>query len=283
MALGGIAALALVGAALALPLRRAVLVEGAAVLAVLLAFLLHPPQLERNWSVSSARVARTSLDGSSLRIENVRNFEHHSPTEATPAWYDRTYDLAQLVGADFVLTRFGENPGIGHVMLRFRFASGPNLMVSVEVRKQEGESYHPLSGIFQQFELQYVFADERDALALRVDVERDPTWVLPLHAQIGNLRAALVHVAERAERLATHPEWYHTVWNSCASNLAQHYGQVAQIRLPPDRRVLLPGHSTHLLAELDLLPEGESVEVALERYRVEPGSFHKSAVDSPAR
>lgn len=286
IAVGALVALSLASAAFALRPRRAALLQAAALVVVLVLFALHRPQRERNWSVYSARVPRTSIDGSLLRIQNVRNFEHHSPTQATAAWYDHTYDLAQLVGADFVLTRFGPNPGIGHVMLRFRFASGPNLMASVEVRKEVGESYHPLSGLFQQYELHYVFADERDALALRVDVDKDPTWVLPLNAQVDNLRAALVHMAERAERLATHPEWYHTVWNSCASNLAHHYGEVAQIHLPPDRRVLLPGHSAALLAELDLLPAGMSVEAALERYRMEPGSVitgARNGGDSPPR
>lgn len=286
IAVGALVALSLVGAAFVLPPRRAALLQAAALFVVLLVFALHQPQFERNWSVYIARFPRTSIDGSLLRIQDVRNFAHHSSTAATAAWYDRTYDLDQLVGADFVLTRFGPDPGIGHVMLRFRFASGPPLMASVEVRKEVGERYHPIGGIFQQYELHYVFADERDALALRVDVDKDPTWVLPLNAQIANLRAALVHMAERAERLATHPEWYHTVWNSCASNLAHHYGEVSAVHLPPDRRVLLPGHSANLLAELDLLPAGMSVEAALERFRMEPGSFVNDAPnggESPAR
>ncbi len=39
--------------------------------------------------------------------------------------------------------------------------------MSIETRKEKGESYSTLAGFFRQYELYYVVADERDVIGVR--------------------------------------------------------------------------------------------------------------------
>jgi hypothetical protein len=54
-------------------------------------------------------------------------------------------------------------------MLSFGFAGKDYLAVSLETRKERGESYSTLAGFFRNYELYYVIADERDVLRVRTN------------------------------------------------------------------------------------------------------------------
>lgn len=58
---------------------------------------------------------------------------------------------------------------IVHTIASWEFADGSPLAVSIETRKEQGESYSAIRGFFRQYELYYVVADERDLLRLRTN------------------------------------------------------------------------------------------------------------------
>ena len=107
---------------------------------------------------------------------------------------------------------FNETRALAHTMLSFGFASGDYLGVSVEVRLEKGESYSPTLGLFGQFELIYVVADERDLI--RVRTEHRNVDVLRLsHARPRPTRpaACFVDVMKRVNQLHDQPEYYDTL------------------------------------------------------------------------
>lgn len=227
------------------------------------------PAADRNWQENVSRAPRASIEGREVTIRDVRDFRYDEEGEVEEArWYDATYNLDEIQQAYFILTTFGGVPGVAHVMVSFEFSDERFVVLSAEARREEGESYDPLGGMFRQYELFYVAADERDALGLRTRVHKDPTWVIPMNAGPEKTAAFFVDMVQRLEALAKEPIWYHTVLNSCSSNLAAHYERINAVELPPDYRVLLPGFSEELIAELDLLPEGVSVAEARERFLI---------------
>jgi hypothetical protein len=95
----------------------------------------------------------------------VRNFDYRTETDFTPRWETRTYDLSQLSGAD-VIAVYWAGKAIAHIM-SFDFAGKDYLAVSIETRKEKGESYSTLAGFFRNYEIYYVVADERDVIRVR--------------------------------------------------------------------------------------------------------------------
>ena len=65
-------------------------------------------------------------------------------------------------------------PHIAHIFLSFGFGTDDHLAVSIERRDEIGEGYSTIKGLFRQFELFYVVADERDVIRLRTNYRRAP-------------------------------------------------------------------------------------------------------------
>lgn len=271
--LGAFVALAMLIALLIWPRRRA-LWACALVFALTVAFWAwHSPSNSRDWDAVALHSPWAEVKGNKVIFHNVRNFRYRVDGPPQENWYSESYDLRHLTQSHLSLTRFGGVPGMAHAMVSFTFqdpAKGPQyLMLSAEIRREKGEGYHPIGGLFRQFELFYVVADERDALALRTHVHQDPTWLIPMNAGPEKTRAFFLDMVQRVNTLRDAPEWYNSISNSCASNLASHYESINQVNLPPDYRIVLPGFADDLLADLDLLPIGVSPQDALQRYRVD--------------
>ena len=231
-------------------------------------FVTLSPSNERDWEAPSSRTAWARVEGGQVTLHNIRDFRYAPDGAWTEAWYDATFDLHELEESFFVLTEFGGIDGLAHVMVSFRFAGDRFVVLSVEIRRQVGETYNPIGGAFRQYELFYVAADERDAVALRTLVHGDPTWVIPMRAGREKTAAFFLDMVERMNALRLRPAWYNTLTSSCATNLATHYERVNQVRLGLDLRIFLPGFSDQLLEELGLLPEGVDRARARDRFLV---------------
>ena len=70
---------------------------------------------------------------------------------------------------DFMVERFHPSDAPAHTFLSFGFEDGEQVCVSVEIRRERGESFAPLRALYRQYELLYVVADERDVLLLRTN------------------------------------------------------------------------------------------------------------------
>src|SRR4030095_2145798 len=106
---------------------------------------------------------------------------YRSEFDFTPHWETRTYDLSQVRGLDLFMS-YWDSPLIAHTIMSWEFDDGNHLAISIETRKERGESYSAVRGFFRQYELYYVVADERDVIGVRTDYrgERVDLYSLPL-------------------------------------------------------------------------------------------------------
>jgi hypothetical protein len=211
------------------------------------------PTNDRDWIAEHKLLAHAEFDGERLHVKNVRNCEFFSYRDCLVEHYDRTYDLSQIQTVDFLMVPFNETPALAHTMLSFGFANGDYVGVSVEVRLERGESYSPTLGLFGQFELIYVVADERDLVRVRTEYRNCDVLVYRTRATPEQARWLLVDVMQRVNQLRDKPEYYDTLTNNCTTNIIRHINQLAPGRVPHDYRVLLPGFSDSLAYELGLL------------------------------
>jgi len=150
-----------------------------------------------------------------------------------PRWVTRRYDLAALRRVWFYIEPHHAGPWVAHTSVGFEFAGsnpgGPDVLVlSVEARKEVGEPYDPAAGMYKAYELTYVAATERDALSLQV-LHRDHTlYAFPVRADRADVRAMLLDMARRGERLRGDPTFYHTLWANCTTTLLDHANAVAE-------------------------------------------------------
>src|SRR6202035_2568939 len=100
---------------------------------------------------------------------------------------------------------------IAHTIASWEFDDGRHLAISIETRKERGETYSALRGFFRQYELVYVVADEHDLIGLRTDYRGEQVYLYRLRVSAVPARALLVDYLQEINRLAEHPQWYNAL------------------------------------------------------------------------
>lgn len=227
------------------------------------------PSNQRDWTPDNARTAWAEFRGDSVYVHNVRNADYTSPQQYTVRWEDRAYDLRDVRTAWYLVEPFGKDwRGPAHTLASFGFADGRYLAVSVEIRKERGESFSPWKGLMRQYEITYVVADERDVIRLRTNFRRDSVYLYPIRTTQPRVRAMLADMLHRATDLRDRPEFYNTLTSTCTTNLARHVNRVAPHRVPVSWKVMFPGYSDRLAYDLGLIDTNLPFEAARERYHV---------------
>ncbi len=234
----------------------------------LLLVVLIRPSNDRDWSPDQARLAISELSGDALRIANVRNFHYHSTSDYDHRWEVRDYDLGQLASVWFVVEPFADWRGPAHTLLSFGFANGDYLAISVEIRKEQGESFSPVLGLLRQYELTYIVGDERDLIGLRANHRQDAVYLYPIRASAQGRRALLLSMLERANALAGKPEFYNTLSNTCTTNIVDHIELIAPGRIPFSLKTLLPAYADDLAFDLGLIDTVLSRDSFREAHRI---------------
>jgi len=227
------------------------------------------PSNDRDWVPEQSRLAFADIRGDKVAIRGVRCFDWSVEGPPRERYETRSYDLRRLSSLDFTVSRFGMRGLAGHTLLSFGFDDGRYLAVSVEVRRSRGQHYSFVRGLFRHYELMYVIADERDVLHLRTNIRDESTYLFPVNVPVEKLRPLLVSVLERANRLAENPEFYHSVLNSCTTNLMAHLNEAGVCRAAEHGpRAVFSGLADSLFFDLGLIGNGGSLRELRRRHRI---------------
>ena len=260
-------------------MRRSFLFLGVLATASLVFWSFLSPSHDRKWSVDQSVLPTVEFHGDSVVIHGVRNFRWTSTTDYQPAWEDRTYRLDQVATAWYVLVPLSTAwRGPAHAFVSFGFDDGRYLAISVEARREVGETYGVLKGLFRRFELIYVVGDERDLIGRRAVYDGTEVYLYPVKADRDGARAMLTGMLQRANQLHDQPEFYNTVTNNCTLNLVRHVNQIVPGRVPSSWRILLPGHSDQVAYALGLIDSTGTLEQIRQRFRINERA--SSALDS---
>jgi hypothetical protein len=216
-------------------------------LAILVWWFSIEPSNDREWQPDVARAPAARVEGDRLTIANVRNFRWTSETAGVPAWEDRTYDLSKIVGVDLYMCDWGAK-GIVHTITSFEFADGPPLAISIETRKESTEGYSAVRGLFRQFELIYVVADERDLVGVRVKYRGERVRLYRLNIDRERARDFLLAYVRQIDRLSHEPTWYNAATSNCTT-LIRMNAMAAGGAVPWDWRFLANGHLDEVFYE----------------------------------
>lgn len=229
-------------------------------LVLVIMVLSKTPSNEREWSPDQQILsyAEFGSEGTgqqdSVAIFNIRNNSYRSPTDFTVSHYNRTVSLSDLVSLDYMVEELEGFPGFAHTLLSFGFADSTYIAISVEIRKELGESYHPVSGMMREYELMYLIADERDVINLRANYRNDTVYLYPIDIGEESLGKLFVSMLERANELREEPEFYHTLTSTCTTNLARGASETTEEHFWQFHpQILLPGFSDRLLVRRGLI------------------------------
>jgi hypothetical protein len=209
-----------------------------------------PASNDREWQTDVARTPYAMINGDLVTIHNVRNFDYRTDTDFTPRWETRTYDLRKLNSGDLIAV-YWAGKAIAHIMVSFGFEGKDYISISIETRKEKGESYSTLAGFFRQYELIYVVADERDLIGVRTTYRRPPedVYVYRVNAPIENIRRVFLDYIKTINELRERPAFYNTLTTNCTT------AALLRTRINPQSppmswKILLSGYVPDYLYEL---------------------------------
>lgn len=227
------------------------------------------PSNDRDWSPDQAVLPYAEISGNKISIHNIRNFTYASTTSYTTDYYDKTFDVSKLKRVWYIVEPFSGVPGSAHTFLSFEFEGDEFVSISVEIRKEKGESYSPVKGLFNQYELTYVIADENDVVKLRSNYRKDLVYVYPIKTTTEKAQRLFLDMVQRANKLHDDPEFYNTLTNTCTTNIVSHVDTVTPDRISMfNLEILFPANSDRLAHELGLLDTDLSLEDARAKYLI---------------
>jgi len=252
-ALAALFGAATLAALIRLPPRAALGTVAAGCAVTLLWWLMNRPSNDREWSPDQRRLAWAEIDGPLVTVHDIRNFRYRSASDWDEDWYDAVFDTREIEGIYFILAPFSTFKRGAHAMVSFRFAGERFLAVSVEVRKEVGEGFGLLRGMFRQFEVMYVVGDERDLIQLRSNHRGEQVYVHPGTAPPEKIADLFLDMMARVNELNERPEFYHTLLNNCTTNLIGHWQHAHHRKMPRDSRRVLNGYADELAFDLGLI------------------------------
>ena len=240
------------------------------------------PKMDGDWVAEQAELPVARFDGDLVTIENFRHTVYRTLEDYDVNFVERTFDLSQLETVDFLVVPFAKWRGLAHVFVSFGFADGEHLAVSVEARREEDEPYSPVGGLFFRYEVIYVIGDERDVVAKRAVFQKHPVHLYPMITDHASARALLESMLHKANELAERPQFYHTVTNTCTSNVLVHATRLEDRPRRYDFRLVFPGFSDGLAVETGLIEAPDGLEALRERSLINGRAARASLEDGKA-
>src|SRR5947209_2821672 len=143
------------------------------------------PSNDREWEYGMATLAGASVDGNIVHLEHVRDYTWTPDGPQSSDYVSRTYDVSHLARVWFIKEPFPLGPmggfgAVAHTYFMFDFDDQPPVGLSVEARREKGETFDGLHGLVNDFELIYIWGTERDLTGSRAVREGHQLNMLPL-------------------------------------------------------------------------------------------------------
>jgi hypothetical protein len=236
-------------------------------------FAVLPPSNERDWEYGMATLPHITVTGDVVRVEHVRDFRWTGDAAPSSGYVDRTFDAQRLERVWFVEEPFTMAPfygfdGVAHTYFVFDFQDQPPVAVSVESRRERGEGYDSIHGLFNEYELIYIWGTERDLTGRRAVVEHNQLYMYPLVGSMDSARKLFLHLAEVSRQMETEPRFYNTLTSNCTNELAKAVNLAEPGSIPPNVALIFPGYSDNVLYDLGFIPNDAPLELVRQRYAI---------------
>lgn len=212
---------------------------------------------DRIWERSVEILPHAEVNGDSVTIHNIRNFQYRTETDFTPGYYDKTFDLNQISSVDFIAVYWAGKP-IAHLMVSFGFADKDYITFTIETRKEASESYSTVKGFYRNYELAYVVADERDVIGLRTKIRQpnEQVYLFRARTSLNNSKKFFLSYVNQVNELYGHPQFYNTLTTNCTTRVLNH-AQSFNGALQYNWKNLLSGYVP------DLLYQGHAIDTSM--------------------
>ena len=198
---------------------------------VLIWWSLIPPSNNRDWAPEMSILSRATFSNNFVTVYNIRNFDYETATKFTSNYYDKTFDLNKVKKIYLGVSYWGTVKRVAHTFLSFEFETGNCIVISIELRREKGETYNPVKGLFKMYEIMYVVADEKDVIRLRTNYTHERVYLYPLNIPPKESEKLLIDILKEVNKLNAKPEFYNTITRNCTVSLIKHFANISKSKM----------------------------------------------------
>ncbi|MEO1856224.1 MAG: DUF4105 domain-containing protein [Rubritalea sp.] len=176
------------------------------------------PNNDKNWAQDFEKTGHVTIEGDLVTFHNFRDFDYTKAGVVTPTWTTRQVHLSKLKGMDIFHDRFLGNL-MAHPILSFDFGDDGHICLSIETRKEEGEKFTPVGGLYKVFELQYIFSSEEDVVRVRTNIRKEPVFLYKSAIKLDEIRELFLSSVEVQNELLGKPQFYNIINANCTTSI----------------------------------------------------------------
>lgn len=239
---------------------------GVGVFAIIVLLLVRRPSLTRDWD-EDVRVLSgvEDLPDGSIRLTAVRDWRYSQDAVLSKEYRPVVYDPADVVGLWAYEQELGLGGRIAHTFLVFefpeRYGDDRWLGLSVETRREVGETYSLVGGVLQKFEVTHIWAREEDLVRRRVEYLDYPLTRYRVTVENETAARLFRQFTRETAELAVTPRWYNTLTTNCTNSLIRYVNTVDPGAIPWHYSFIFTGRTDDYLARLGYLDPGSAVHV----------------------
>ena len=244
------------------------------------------PSNHRDWMPSVAKLPYAITQGNLVTVHNIRNFDYQTEFDFVENYYAKTYNLDDLESLSFLLSYWGGGTLFAHTILSFEFNNGDYLAVSAETRLEKGEPQELIQGFFNQYEMIYILADERDIIRLRTNFRRqepEEVFFYPTTINKNAVRQIFEVIIARVNKLYQQPEFYNTLTHNCFTTLRSDIRSITPSASYFDWRVVANGYADQMLYENGDIATKLSFSKARKKFHINQYVANNTPVDYSKR
>ncbi|MGE0740527.1 MAG: DUF4105 domain-containing protein [Hyphomonadaceae bacterium] len=182
------------------------------------------PQLERNWYPYLGHTAQVDVSADGFGVRPVSDWSYEGAAVKAERYVSASFAFADLREVWFMLEPQPGSQLAAHTLLLFEFSDDRLIGLTIEARREVDEDYDALAGVFNAYELAYVWGTARDFLTRRAVMLDHEVLLYPVAINDEQKRVLLQRLLERTEALETQPRYYNTLLSNCTNELAKAAG-----------------------------------------------------------
>lgn len=232
------------------PLRPAIASIALILLLGTLAPIFRAPRQDLNWDTYLSHTPDVEMTATEFHVAPVSDWSYAGREPTAETYTDASFDFDALRGVWFILEPQPGSQLAAHTLLLFEFEGDRLLGLTIEARREANEGYSAVRGIFNAFELSYIWASARDLLVRRAVMLDHEVFIYHIDISDEQQRVLLTRLLQRTEDLETTPRFYNTITSNCTNELAK----AAGFHWAP--AYILTGRSDEYLFRRGIIPGG---------------------------
>lgn len=216
------------------------------------------PSMDRTWAEDMRIMAQgeVALDGR-VRLTDVRDWGYAPDLVVSKDYRDGDWDPEDIEEIWLYAQEFDDRGWTAHTFLVFQFDASYGdqryLGISMEARREEGESYSISRGLLRGFEAAVVWATEEDLVSRRAVYAGAPVKRFRLIVAPETRAAVFREMVEETRALEESPRWYNTALFNCTNVLIRVANAVTPGAIPIHHSWVLTGRVDEYLERLGFL------------------------------